>query len=144
MAARVLLLMALTGTFAAAWNSDSPEAATSRLASAARRPESKSVAPEYSPEWKVSEVSQAVTFSREIDLSTLSLPKSISAGTYRVVDAQGRVGWVTIPANSQSTPTAEESEPFYSSRSEVGRWYFIRVDAAPIIAAPQTGDAVLR
>lgn len=144
MAARMLLLMALTGVFAAAWNSDSPEAATSRMASMTRRPEFKSVAEEYRQEWKVSEVSQSVMISREFDLSTVSLPDSIASGTYRVVDFLGRVGWMTIPVNDRSPSTIDDAQPFYSSQSETGRWYFIRVEAAPIIAAPQTDGAVLR
>ncbi len=144
MPARVLLLIALTGLFAAAWNSDSPQAANSPFASSVVRPESKSYAAEDSQEWNVSEVSQSVVISHEFDQLAVSLPESIAPGTYRVVDAQGRVGWVTIPINDQPETTIGKPEPFYTSQSETGRWYFIRVDAAPIIAATQTGSAVLR
>lgn len=144
MAARVLLLMALTGLFAAAWNSDCPESATSLQASTTRLPESKTVLAEHGQELMVSEVSQAISISPELDLSADLLPVLIAPGTYRVVDAQGRVGWVTIPADNRFSFTTNELEPFYASQSESGRWYFIRVDVAPLIAAPQTGGEVLR
>ena len=144
MAARVLLLMALTGLFAAAWNSDCPETANSLQAFTTRPPESKTIVGEYGQEWMVSEISQNITISQEFDPSAVSLPELIAPGTYRVVDAQGRVGWITIPAVDQSAFAIDEPEPFYNSQSESGCWYFIRVTAAPLIAAPQTGDAVLR
>lgn len=144
MAARVLLLMALTGLFAAAWNSDCPEAANSLRASVARPSNPEIVAGEDGRELMVLEVSQSITISREFDPSAVSLPELIAPGTYRVVDAQGRVGWITIPADSQLALTTDEPEPFYASQSESGRWYFIRVAAAPLMAAPQIGGAVLR
>lgn len=144
MAARVLLLMALTGLFAAAWNSDCPEGENSIQAFTIRPPESKAVVGEHGQEWVVSEISQTITISQEFDPSTVSLPELIAPGTYRVVDAQGRVGWVSIPAVDQPAFAIAEPEPFYNSQSESGCWYFIRVAAAPLMAAPQTGDAVLR
>ena len=144
MAARVLLLMALTGLFAAAWNSDCSEAANSFRASTIRSPKSKTVAGERGRKLMVSEISQALTISPEFDLAAVSLPELIAPGTYRLVDAQGRVGWITIPAADQSALTTGEPEPFYNSQSASGRWYFIRVATAPLIAAPQTPDAILR
>jgi hypothetical protein len=144
MAARVLLLMALTGLFAAAWNSDCPEAANSLQAFTIRPPESKAVVGEHRQEWMGSEISQTITLSQEFDPSAVSLPELIAPGTYRVVDSQGRVGWISIPAVDQSAFAIEEPESFYNSRSESGCWYFIRVTAAPLMAAPQTGDTVLR
>ena len=92
----------------------------------------------------VSEISQAITISPEFDLAAVSLPERIAPGTYRLVDAQGRVGWITIPAADQSALTTGEPEPFYNSQSASGRWYFIRVATAPLIADPQTRDAILR
>lgn len=144
MAVRVLLLMALTGMFAAAWNSDCPKAATSLLTSTVISENSELVTGDYNHEWMVSADSQAITISREFDRFAVSLPESIAPGTYRVVDTQGRVGWMTIPIVDEFALSSDEPESFYTSRSETGHWYFIRVDAAPIIAAPQTGDAVLR
>lgn len=144
MAARVLLLMALTGLFAAAWNSDSPDAANSPLVSSVVRPESQPVAAGYGQEWHVSDVSQTVTISHEFDHFAVSFPESITPGTYRIVDAEGRVGWMTIPVGDQPESASNKPEPFYTSQSETGRWYFIRVEAAPIIAAPHTGGSVLR
>ena len=144
MAARVLLLIALTGLFAAAWNSDCPEAASSPQTFTTRPPESKAVLGEHGDEWMVSEINQTIAISREFDTSAVLLPTLIAPGTYRVVDAEGRVGWVTIPAGDQSAFAIEEPAPFYKSQSQSGCWYFIRVAVAPLIAAPQTGDAVLR
>ena len=144
MAARVLLLMALTGLFAGAWNSDCPKAVNSLQEFTTRPPESKTIVGEHGQEWMVSEISQTITISREFDTSSVLLPALITSGTYRVVDAEGRVGWITIPVGDQSAFTIDEPKPFYSSQSEFGCWYFIRVTAAPLIAAPQTGDAVLR
>jgi hypothetical protein len=144
MAARVLLLMAFTGLFAAAWSSDSPEAATTTLAAHARRSKFKLVSEVTRSNRLASESRQAVTYSSEFDLSTVPLPERIPSGTYRVVDAQGRVGWVAIPADNQAAPTANEPERFYSTESAAERWYFIRIDAAPLIAVPKTGETALR
>ena len=133
MAVRVLLLMALTGLFAAAWNSDGPAPANSLRASAIRASESQTVAAEHRHELLVSEVSQTITISPKLDLSAVALPELIAPGTYRVVDAQGRAGWVTIPADDRSAFATDGPQPFYTSQSASGRWYFfIRVDAIPV------------
>lgn len=144
MAARVLLLMAFTGLFAAAWNSDSPAAATTKLAIKVRQSERKLISEDQHWPRFVSETSRAITYSSEFDLSTVRLPERIPSGTYRVVDGQGRVGWITIPADDAATPTAGEADRFFLSESEAGRWYFIRIDAAPLMAVPKTGETVLR
>ncbi len=144
MAARVLLLMVLTGLFAAAWSSDCPQAADALPAFTTLPPNSKATFGEDRQERKISEVSQTVTISQEFDASAIVLPTLIAPGTYRVVDAKGRVGWITIPTGAPSEATSDEPKPFYNSQSESGCWYFIRVPAAPLIAAPQTGDAILR
>jgi len=144
MAVRLLLLMTLTGLFAAAWNSDSPQAATPSLAAAVRRPDPKSVAVGLQQEWKASQVSQSVVISHEFGQLAVALPESIAPGTYRVVDPQGRVGWVAIPVEDLPSSAVDEPKPFYISQSEAGGWYFIRVEAAPVMAAPQTSGSVLR
>lgn len=144
MAARVLLLVALTGLFAAGWNSDCPQAADPTLAAVVHRPEFQSVAGEFREERKVSGVSQSATVSAEFDTAAIVLPELIAPGTYRVVDGNGRVGWITIAPGAQAAVAINEPKPFYNSQSESGCWYFIRVTAAPVIAVPQTGDAVRR
>jgi hypothetical protein len=144
MAARVLLLMALTGLFAAAWNSDSPQAAAAPQSSLARIPEFENVADELHEGLIVSQTSQVITYSLEFDLAGVSLPELIAPGTYRVIDVQGRVGWMTIPVADQTTIPNDEPETIYTTQSESGRWYFIRVATAPTTTALQTGRAVRR
>ena len=147
MAARVLLLITVTGLFATAWSSDHPEAATRQLASAAVvLPERPSSAQSVEHTLTVTEIGHAVSVPAELDTSIAMLPELISPGTYRVVDAQGQVGWLCIPLDNDISPerAATESQPVYSTESASGRWYFIRVEAAPVIASPLGSPAVRR
>ena len=147
MAARVLLLIAVTGLFATAWSSDHPQAATRQLASAAAAlPERPSDAQSVEHTLTVTEIGHAVSVPAELDTSIAMLPELISPGTYRVVDAQGQVGWLSIPLDNDNSPerSATEPQPAYSTESASGRWYFIRVEAAPVIASPLGSPAVRR
>ena len=147
MAARVLLLITVTGLFATAWSSDHPEAATRQLASAAVvLPERPSSAQSVEHTLTVTEIGHAVSVPAELDTSIAMLPELISPGTYRVVDAQGQVGWLSIPLDNDISPerSATEPQPVYSTESASGRWYFIRVEAAPVIASPLGSPAVRR
>ena len=145
MAARVLLLIAVTGLFAIAWSSDHPQAATRQLASAAAAlPERPSDAQSVEHTLVVTEIGHAVSVPAELDTSIAMLPELISPGTYRVVDAQGRVGWLSIPVDNNPERAATEPQPVYSTESASGRWYFIRVEAAPVIASPLGSPAVRR
>ena len=142
MAVRVLLLIACTGLFASAWSADRPAAAAPQMAAESRQlPERPAVAERS---LVVAEVGRAVSVSTELDVSLVSPPELIAPGTYRVVDTQGRVGWMSIPADNSPERAATEPQPVYSSESASGRWYFIRVEAAPVIASPPEATAVLR
>lgn len=145
MAVRVLLLITVTGLFATAWSSDHPEASARRLASETRPlPERPSGVENDQRSLVVAEVGRAVSVSAEFDVSVVLLPELISSGTYRVVDAQGRVAWMSIPVDNNPERAATEPQPIYSTESAIGRWYFVRVEAAPVIASPQEATAVRR
>lgn len=145
MAVRVLLLIACTGLFATAWSSDRPEAATRRLTSESRSlPVLPSPFENVQRSLVVAEVGRAVSVSTELDVSIVLLPELISPGTYRVVDAQGRVAWMSIPVDNNPERAATEPQAMYSTESASGRWYFIRVDSALVIASPPEATAVLR
>lgn len=143
MAVRVLLLIVFTGLFATAWSSDRPEGATARLASNSQPlPERPSASDHGRRSLVVAEVGHTVSVSAELDVSIVVPPELIAPGTYRVVDAQGRVGWMSIPVNNSPEHAGFESQPVYSSESHNGHWYFIRVESAPVIASPQKETAV--
>lgn len=145
MAVRVLLLIVVTGLFATAWNSDRPEAATRRMASDSRPlPERPASAENDRGSLMVAEVGRAVSVSSELDVSIVVPPELIAPGTYRVVDAQGRVGWMSIPVNNSPEYAGVEPQPIYSHETAKGQWYFIRVEAAPVIASPLEATAVRR
>lgn len=145
MAVRILLLVAVTGLFATAWSSDHPEAVTRRLASDSRPlPDRPSPIENAQRTLVVAEVGRAVSVSAEFDVSVVLLPELISPGTYRVVDAQGRVAWMSIPVDNNPERAATEPQPLYSTESANGRWYFVRVEAAPVIASLPEATAVLR
>ena len=109
MAVRVLLLIAVTGLFATAWSSDRPEAATRRLAAETRPlPDRPSPVENAQRTLVVAEVGRAVSVSAEFDVSVVLLPELISSGTYRVVDAQGRVAWMSIPLHNHPERAATE------------------------------------
>lgn len=144
MAVRILLLIAFTGLFATAWNSDGRGGPTDELAASARQlPEHPAASDEVQPV-VVSESGNIVRVSSEFDMSVVSLPESIGPGTYRVVDAHGRVGWITIAAEDQASAKPTTVEPLYATQSENERWYFIRVESAPVIAAPQGESSARR
>lgn len=145
MAVRVLLLIACTGLFATAWSSDRPEVAIRHLTSE-HHPLPDRPSPDESAKRSlvVAEVGRAISVSTELDVSIVLLPELISSGTYRIVDAQGRVGWMSIPADNTPERAATEPQPMYSTESTSGRWYFIRVESAPVIASPPEATAVLR
>lgn len=145
MAVRVLLLISFTGLFAAIWGSDGPGIAGPMLASETQRlPDGPVAVEDIRRTLDVPEVGRAVTITPEFNRSLVTLPEAITAGTYRVVDAQGQVGWMTISTDEQFATADVEIKPLYSSESAHGRWYFIRVEAVPIIASPQAGTAVQR
>ena len=145
MAVRVLLLIVFTGLFAAAWSSDRPEAATPRLASHNQPlPERPTASDNDHHALVVAEVGHTVSVSADLDVSLVVPPELIAPGTYRVVDAQGRVGWMSVPVNNSPEHAGVEAQPVYSSESHNGHWYFIRVEAAPVIASPQQATAVRR
>lgn len=145
MAARILLLIACTGVFATAWSSDHPEASSRRLASDSRPlPERPSAEDNDRGSLMVAQVGRSVSVSAELDVSLVVPPELIAPGTYRVIDAQGRVGWMSIPVSDSPEYAGIEPQPIYSHGTANGQWYFIRVEAAPVIASPQEETAVLR
>lgn len=143
MAVRVLLLMVFTGLFATAWNSDRPEAAA-RLIAANSRPLPVRPSPDEIDRGtlRVAEVGRTVSISSELDLSIVMPPELIAPGTYRVVDAQGRVGWMSVPVSNSPEYAGIEPQPIYTNETANGYWYFIRVEAAPVIASPLEANAV--
>ena len=143
MAVRVLLLIAFTGLFATAWSSDRPLGTTALMAAnIPPLPERPSDDDNDRHTLVVSEVGRAVSISAELNVSLVVPPELIAPGTYRVVDAQGRVGWMSIPINNSPEHAGVEPQPVYSSESHNGHWYFIRVESAPVIASPQQETAV--
>ncbi|MFM9966676.1 MAG: hypothetical protein ACKV2Q_36345 [Planctomycetaceae bacterium] len=144
MAARVLLLIAVTGLFATAWNSDHPDSAAPRLASVPNRSMQVLSSAKAHSNRAIIESVRVIGLTSELDSSGIPLPTAITAGKFRVVDSQGRVGWLTIPASDRSEVAVGEPLSLYLSQSDSERWYFIRVQSAPVIAAPQTGDAIRR
>jgi hypothetical protein len=142
MAARVFLLLVFTGLFAAAWNSDRPPPAAPTLASNTQRLlERPSVVDEVQRPMIVAQLSDAVAISSESDFSYCQLPEGIAAGTYRVIDKAGRVGWVSLPAGKFVSASPQD---IYVNDSPQVRWYFIRVESASVIATPRAGKTILR
>lgn len=149
MAARVALLLAFTGFFAVAWDSD--QKAEAKILAAKNRSSVEPVlAEKLSRQIAASPVSHGLDILSTSDFSNCTLPEGIVPGAYRVVDGKGAVAWVTIPARKQLPELQSEvvgeskSLDFFSSQTTGGRWYFIRVEAAPVVASPQEATPVLR
>ena len=149
MAARVALLLAFTSFFAVAWESDQ-KAEAKAIAAKAGRSDQTLFAQEATREIVISQVSRGIAISSESDFSQCLLPDGIRPGTYRVVDDRGSVGWTTIfpdrdlldgPANADVEMKKVE---LFTSQSSAGRWYFIRVEAAPVMASPREEHSILR
>lgn len=145
MAVRVLLLITFTGVFATAWSSDRPEVVSHGLAANSQPlPERPSARDDDQALLMVAEVGRAVSVSAELDVSLVVPPELIAPGTYRVVDAQGRVAWMSIPVSDSPEQAGIEPQSIYTSETANGQWYFIRVEAAPVIASPPEETAVRR
>lgn len=143
MAVRVLLLMVFTGLFATAWSSDRPEAAGQLIASDRRPLPLRPSADENDRDMlQVAQVGRTISISSELDLSIVVPPELMAPGTYRVVDAQGRVGWMSVPVSNSPEYAGIEPQPIYTNETAYGHWYFIRVEAAPVIASPLEATAV--
>ncbi len=114
MAARVLLLLTCTTLFAAAWESDRPRTARS-VAFGVRRQRELNVT------------------SPDTDFSRCVIPVDLVQGQYRVIDSHGQVGWLIVPpADDQETVRLRPD--VVTSQSAQGRWHFIRVTDANVIA----------
>lgn len=149
MAARVALLLAFTGFFAVAWESDQ-KAEAKILLTKSRLPEKPILGQKKQLEMTTFQVGQGLIISSESDFSGCTIPEIIVPGTYRIVDAKGAVGWITIPerylilGNTSEGSDQPEKRDFFTSQTSGGRWYFIRTEAAPVIAAPQAENSILR
>ena len=150
MAARVALLLAFTGIFATAWESDrSP--VTTMLAAKPRLPERPPLIQEARRDPIISQISRGIAISSESNFSRCVIPDGILPGTYRVNDERGSVGWTTIHSGDGSQEDASRADKgsqktadLFVSQSPKGRWYFIRIEAAPSLATPQVDHPVLR
>ena len=99
----------------------------------------------------ISQISRGIAISSESDFSRCVLPDGILPGTYRVIDERGSVGWTTIQSGdgsqedaSRADQESQKSADLFVSQSPKGRWYFIRIEAAPSLATPQVDHPVLR
>lgn len=144
MAARVALLIAFTGFFASIWGSDRPP--TPASVTAQRLPNRPSMIEDIRESLVVSPVSRGLVISSESDFTNCVLPEGLPSGTYRVIDEQGRVGWLSLPADDKATDRSvtQSAEDVYVRRSPKGRWHFIRIAAAPVIAANPEDQPVRR
>ena len=136
-----------TGFFAAAWSSDQPPTSAVATASNARHlPDQPSVVENIRRPLAISRFSRGVTILSESDFSNCVLPVGIQPGTYRVIHEQGSLVWLTLPSDDAAAggPVVPQSEDFYISRSPRGRLYFIRIEAAPVIATSPVEPPVHR
>jgi hypothetical protein len=145
MAVRILLLISCTVLFACAWERDAPPAAASQFAASQRQRQ-----PNRPRKIDSSPPSQLTIVSSEFDRASVVLPKSMSAGVYRIVDSLGRVGWMHVPESAHATPRRQPTS-HYSTHLGNRSWHFIRMDAEVsgaalewISALPQTSDIAVR
>lgn len=160
MAARVLLLFAFTGLFATAWSFDQPPVSATGLAKRAdvlpavvthaQAVDQVDVVPADSkriePILEVRPVTNVANL-KQLDVSLCKLPDGITPGSYRVVDQQGRTGWMSLTLDdltSQGMLSGADSFDMYVSREDRNVWYFIRVDLREVIATVPEGSTTLR
>jgi hypothetical protein len=145
MAVRILLLVFCTGLFACAWNMDAPPAAAAQFAASRRQQP-----PDRRRDIDHSRLSQLTIVSSEFDRASVVLPKSMTAGVYRIVDSLGRVGWIHIPESTHAT-TRRPRKSHYSTHIGNLSWHFVRTDAEVsgavlewISTLPQMSDTAVR
>ena len=130
MAARVALLILVTGLFAALWSGDHPDQLTQ-----VRQPSKQIFRQDYDRE-TIS--NQSLSSSHVVT----PLPEGISAGTYLVADRFGATR-IRVVSTNDVGPVAgnsvSEPKSHYSVESRLGRWHYIRIEqgAGDQAAAPQ-------
>ena len=126
MAARVALLILVTGLFAALWSGDHPD----RLASA-QRPPKQEIRLDYDRE-----PSPSQSLSSPVSQIAPPLPDGIAEGTYLVADRFGGTRIRVVPkgeAGSLVEVPGRKLISHYSVESNQGRWHYIRIE-------PTAGD----
>lgn len=127
MVARVTFLVAFACLFGAVWNSDRPQNSTLIAATKNRR------AAEHS--FGSREIRRSSDVTRPVEIP---VPSHLLAGTYRVIDERGRVGWVTVATTKTASGEASNisGEAVTVHQTDSGFLYFIRVDAAQLATIP--------
>ncbi len=123
MAARVALLILVTGLFAAIWSGDHPD----QLAQA-RRQSKQEIRFDYDRE---SGTNQSISSSGS--QFAAPLPEGISAGTYLVADRLGSTRIRVVTKGDVGAMVAVPSEKrvnHYSVESRDGRWHYIRIESS--------------
>ncbi len=121
MAARVALLILVTGLFAALWSGDRPDQLPQ-----VRQPSKQIFRQDYDRE---PILNQSLS-GRPV---VTPLPIGISAGTYLVADQFGGTR-IRVVLRNDISPVADasetESKSHYSVESPHGRWHYIRIESA--------------
>ncbi|MEI8018536.1 MAG: hypothetical protein WCH39_10090 [Schlesneria sp.] len=120
MAARVALLILVTGLFAALWSGDHPDQSAQ-----VRRPSKQEIRLDYERE-----PSSNQSLSRSQSELAAPLPEGITAGTYLVADRFGgtRIRIVLKGEVGSVFASEEKLVNHYSVESRRGRWHYVRIE----------------
>lgn len=141
MAARVTLLILVTGLFAAAWSSDQEPPAVVESQPAARPQPYEPVKETVLHRWTIPAADRMAnqrtewtpTASRQI---IEECPAGFPAGTYLVVDEQGRTIRVVIPALPGNSELAAASDHFVTEQHGERRHWIRLSDSLPVASEP--------
>ncbi len=122
MAARVALLILVTGLFAALWSGDHPDQLTQ-----VRRPSKQEIRLDYDRE-----PSSNQSLSLSSSEFAAPLPEGITEGRYLVADRFGGTRIRVVSNGEVGSVVAVPGQKMvdhYSVESRQGRWHFVRIEA---------------
>jgi len=138
MAARVTLLILVTGAFAAMWSGDHPDVMKPVKPAPMKRDSRQDALPHRRQETPTDAYPQARRPNREgtmlaVEIRNVApLPTGIVAGTYLIADQFGRTEIRVIHPREVAPVTIDHAGPssHYFVEAHSARWHFIRIEAS--------------
>ncbi len=138
MAARVTLLILVTGAFAAMWSGDHPDVIKPAKSAPMKRNSRQDALPNRREETPTHADPQARRLNRDGKLLAVEsgisapLPRGIVAGTYLVADQFGRTEIRVIHPQEVASVKIDHAGPssHYLVEAHSARWHFIRLEAS--------------
>lgn len=127
MAARMTLLVLVTGLFAAVWSSDRPPSDEKLAVARSKAPRVSSVRQTPLRRWSTSGIPRSNAAWEPI-VAAIRPPQVLPPGNYIVVDERGHVERVEIPESKAAPPFAfQDRVDHFVCETDTGRRHWVRI-----------------